>query len=151
MMWYDHGFFDCETEFRHFWLSTKFSEHPDISEVSTYNPYPTYLVPSYDLDAAPLQNLMKDTFTTEMDGLLFYHKRAHYLPGHTPLVGWLQPYMVPAMFGIDIPEEFKALTPDDYQGKETIEKLHKEYTETRNVHKGNEKKTSRDECMELQE
>lgn len=34
-----------------------------------------------------------------LDGLLFYHKKAHYVGGETPLVGWLYPYMVPEVIG----------------------------------------------------
>lgn len=32
-----------------------------------------------------------------LDGLLFYHKKAQYCAGQTPLVGWLYPYMVPEL------------------------------------------------------
>ena len=38
-----------------------------------------------------------------MDGLLFFHKRTHYVPGRTPLVGWLKPYMVQEILGIQVP------------------------------------------------
>lgn len=34
-----------------------------------------------------------------LDGLLFYHKMAHYVSGETPLVGWLFPYMVHEVLG----------------------------------------------------
>lgn len=39
-----------------------------------------------------------------MDGLLFYHRQTHYTPGSTPLVGWLRPYMVSDILGIEVPE-----------------------------------------------
>lgn len=39
-----------------------------------------------------------------MDGLLFYHKETHYTPGSTPLVGWLRPYMVTDILGIEVPQ-----------------------------------------------
>lgn len=38
-----------------------------------------------------------------MDGLLFYHRQTHYTPGSTPLVGWLRPYMVSDILGIEVP------------------------------------------------
>lgn len=38
-----------------------------------------------------------------MDGLLFYHRQTHYTPGSTPLVGWLRPYMVTDILGIEVP------------------------------------------------
>jgi len=38
-----------------------------------------------------------------VDGLLFYHRQTHYTPGTTPLVGWLRPYMVTDILGIEVP------------------------------------------------
>lgn len=37
--------------------------------------------------------------TPILDGLLFYHKFAHYTSGVTPLVGWLYPFMVNEVLG----------------------------------------------------
>jgi snurportin-1 len=37
-----------------------------------------------------------------LDGLLFYHSQAHYTPGNTPLVGWLQPHMMSTVLGIPV-------------------------------------------------
>lgn len=42
----------------------------------------------------------------QLDGVLFYHKRAHYVAGQTPLVGWLKPFMLPEIVGVAVPEEF---------------------------------------------
>lgn len=39
----------------------------------------------------------------QVDGLLFYHGQTHYTPGSTPLVGWLRPYMVSDILGIEVP------------------------------------------------
>ena len=39
----------------------------------------------------------------QVDGLLFYHQQTHYTPGSTPLVGWLRPYMVTDILGIEVP------------------------------------------------
>lgn len=43
------------------------------------------------------------TLPLQVDGLLFYHKQTHYTPGSTPLVGWLRPYMVTDILGIEVP------------------------------------------------
>lgn len=48
-----------------------------------------------------------------MDGLLFYHRQTHYTPGTTPLVGWLRPYMVWDILGLEVPEGPLALRPPD--------------------------------------
>lgn len=42
-------------------------------------------------------------FWLQVDGLLFYHRQTHYTPGSTPLVGWLRPYMVTDILGIEVP------------------------------------------------
>jgi hypothetical protein len=47
--------------------------------------------PEFDFEPIPL------------DGILFYHKRVHYLPGVTPLVGWLKGYMLPEVLSIKVP------------------------------------------------
>jgi hypothetical protein len=52
----------------------------------------------------------------QLDGLLFYHKKAHYTFGASPLVVWLKAYMVPEILGIDIPCELAALAPSSYTG-----------------------------------
>ena len=46
--------------------------------------------PNFDFDPIPL------------DGILFYHKRVNYLPGVTPLVGWLKGYMLPEMLNVQV-------------------------------------------------
>ena len=38
--------------------------------------------------------------------MLFYHNESHYIPGRTPLVGWLKPFMLPKILGIQLPESF---------------------------------------------
>lgn len=50
----------------------------------------------------------------QLDGLLFYHKKTHYNPGTTPLVGWLKAYMLPEMLSIDVPNEMDSEKPKDY-------------------------------------
>jgi len=52
----------------------------------------------------------------QLDGLLFYHKRAHYTFGPSPLVVWLKAYMMPEILGISVPEELLALAPSTYAG-----------------------------------
>ncbi|XP_016393085.1 snurportin-1-like [Sinocyclocheilus rhinocerous] len=47
-----------------------------------------------------------------VDGLLFYHKETHYTPGSTPLVGWLRPYMVVDILGIEVPQCPLTIKPD---------------------------------------
>uniref|UniRef100_A0AAQ4PCH5 Snurportin-1 n=1 Tax=Gasterosteus aculeatus aculeatus TaxID=481459 RepID=A0AAQ4PCH5_GASAC len=76
MCWRGHPVYDCPTEFRFFWLQSKVQETEGLSEIAKRNP---------------------------VDGLLFYHRQTHYTPGSTPLVGWLRPYMVTDILGIEVP------------------------------------------------
>ncbi|KAL6106389.1 snupn [Pungitius sinensis] len=76
MCWRGHPVYDCPTEFRFFWLQSKVQETDGLSEIARRNP---------------------------VDGLLFYHRQTHYTPGSTPLVGWLRPYMVTDILGIEVP------------------------------------------------
>ncbi|XP_069758909.1 snurportin-1 isoform X2 [Narcine bancroftii] len=78
MCWRGHPVYDCQTEFRFFWLQSKLQEEgEELSEIATRNP---------------------------VDGLLFYHNQTHYTPGSTPLVGWLKPYMVADILGLPVPD-----------------------------------------------
>ncbi|TRZ01545.1 hypothetical protein DNTS_021819 [Danionella cerebrum] len=80
MCWRGHPVYDCSTEFRFYWLQSKVDEVEGLSEISKINPF------------------------RFVDGLLFYHKETHYTPGSTPLVGWLRPYMVADIIGMDVPQ-----------------------------------------------
>lgn len=55
-------------------------------------------------------------YLLQLDGLLFYHKKAHYTFGASPLVVWLKAYMVPEIIGVEIPQELAALAPSSYTG-----------------------------------
>ncbi|XP_042659922.1 snurportin-1 isoform X2 [Tyto alba] len=90
MCWRGHPVYDCQTDFRFFWLSSKIQEEEGLGEKSRINP---------------------------VDGLLFYHKQTHYTPGSTPLVGWLRPYMVPEILGLAVPATALTAKPD-YAGRQ---------------------------------
>lgn len=60
----------------------------------------------------------------ELDGVLFYHKEAHYEAGCTPLVGWLKPYMIPEILNVSMPELILNQAPSDYINvRNSIEKF----------------------------
>ncbi|XP_015676243.1 snurportin-1 [Protobothrops mucrosquamatus] len=103
MCWRGHPVYDCQTDFRFYWLHSKMEEEMVLSEKSRLNPYRFVGLKSYSCNAASLCEVLAMTFPFEVDGLLFYHKQAHYNPGSTPLVGWLRPYMVSDILGIAVP------------------------------------------------
>ena len=49
-----------------------------------------------------------------MDGLLFYHKLAHYSFGVSPLALWLKPHMVPEILDIPISASMLLSKPKNY-------------------------------------
>uniref|UniRef100_A0A8C5WTX3 Snurportin-1 n=1 Tax=Laticauda laticaudata TaxID=8630 RepID=A0A8C5WTX3_LATLA len=103
MCWRGHPVYDCQTDFRFYWLHSKMEEETDLSEKSRLNPYRFMGLKSYSCNPASLCEVLAMTFPFEVDGILFYHKQAHYNPGSTPLVGWLRPYMVSDILGIVVP------------------------------------------------
>lgn len=50
----------------------------------------------------------------QLDGLLFFHKRTHYLFGTTPLVLWLKAYMLPDILNINVPLALMKTKPPQY-------------------------------------
>jgi snurportin-1 len=64
-------------------------------------------LPNYSCDPKSLDRIFNSDPNFEfdpipLDGILFYHKRVHYLPGVTPLVGWLKGYMLPEMLNVQV-------------------------------------------------
>ncbi|KAJ2947789.1 hypothetical protein O0L34_g9571 [Tuta absoluta] len=107
LAWNNQPFTDGEAEFRQYWLESQFAELPGLQHISKMNEVIFKLLPKTPCDPASFQQFMMkypafDQNFPTLDGLLFYHKRAHYVSGQTPLVGWLYPYMVPEVLGADI-------------------------------------------------
>ncbi len=117
MIWDDFSCYGCDTEFRQFWLASKLSECQDITIKSKVNPFIFKQLPSYPCDRESLSKVLTEPMSFDplpLDGLLFYHKKVHYLPGSTPLVGWLKGYMVPEMLGIEVSQEIMRQRPNSY-------------------------------------
>nr|CAD7575062.1 unnamed protein product [Timema californicum] len=95
------------TEFRFFWLETKFSETPELMRTYAGNKFRFVLLPRYTCSPNKLKEIMS-TFpmfshnTPPLDGLLFYHLEAGYTPGPSPLVGWLKAYMLPDVLNVPV-------------------------------------------------
>jgi snurportin-1 len=106
MCWKDYLIYDSDTEFRRFWLASKLSEVPVDTE-SHYNRFRFEQLPSYPCKASHFRTLYQQSITSRaanssasgsasaamvsdvpqycMDGILFYHKKTHYVLGMTPL------------------------------------------------------------------
>ncbi|XP_066184834.1 snurportin-1 isoform X2 [Sylvia atricapilla] len=117
MCWRGHPVYDCQTDFRFFWLSSKIQEEEGLAEKSRINPYKFVGLQNFPCSSDSLCELLATDFPFEVDGLLFYHKQTHYTPGSTPLVGWLRPYMVPEILGLTVPATVLTAKPD-YAGRQ---------------------------------
>ncbi|XP_067647293.1 snurportin-1 [Eurosta solidaginis] len=108
----------CETQFRFFWLRSKFAECEELSNRSQYNEKPLKLLERYDFENFADVSEVLQRFPIwpenepELDGLLFYHKEASYTCGSTPLVGWLFAFMVSDVLGIKVNENYEK--PENY-------------------------------------
>lgn len=53
-----------------------------------------------------MTKMMSKPLGFEISGLLFYNNDGWYTPGYTPLVGWLEPWMLPEVINIQIHESY---------------------------------------------
>nr|XP_014332487.1 PREDICTED: snurportin-1 isoform X1 [Bos mutus] len=103
MCWRGHPFYDCQTDFRFYWLHSKLPEEEGLGEKTKRNPFKFVGLKNFPCTPESLCKVLSMDFPFEVDGLLFYHKQTHYSPGSTPLVGWLRPYMVSDVLGVAVP------------------------------------------------
>jgi len=121
MCWDGYQYYDCDTEFRLSWVQQKFIEHQELTVKSRINPYSFMPLPVYQCTRDSISQALNSAlpFNDNLDGILIYHRHLHYMPGKTPLVGWLKGYMVPELLGIEVCEELMAQRPHDYGGMKT--------------------------------
>ncbi|XP_072529905.1 snurportin-1 [Salminus brasiliensis] len=112
MCWRGHPVYDCPTEFRFYWLQSKAEEVEGLSEVGKRNPFRFVNLNSISCSTESIQKALAHDYSFNVDGLLFYHRETHYTPGSTPLVGWLRPYMVADILGIEVPQCPLTTKPD---------------------------------------
>ena len=126
MCWDGFPYYNCDTEFRLSWVQQKFIENKDLRTRSRINPYSFQPLPVYQCTQQSISDALNSPmpFSDHLDGLLIYHRevrrtsnyfyfissllqltvvhQVHYMPGKTPLVGWLKGYMVPELMGIQV-------------------------------------------------
>ncbi|KAG1952421.1 snurportin-1 [Pimephales promelas] len=129
MCWRGHPVYDCSTEFRFYWLQSKMEEAKDLSEISKINPFRFVSLNNISCSTESIQKALAHEYNFTVDGLLFYHKETHYTPGSTPLVGWLRPYMVADILGIEVPQCPLTSKPD-YAGHQLQQILEHKKTST---------------------
>lgn len=116
LCWRNYAVTESEAEFRFYWLHTKVSEIPKLQNTSRVNPYKFVELGKLPCSEEALTMTIQSPlmFTSNLDGMLFFHKQAHYTRGVTPLVGWLKIFMVPEKLGITVPDIYMLQKPDDY-------------------------------------
>jgi len=122
MCWDTFQYYDCDTEFRLAWVQQKFLEHEGLNTTSRLNPYRFQTLPFYQCTREIIHSALNSPmpFSSPLDGLLIYHKEVHYMPGRTPLIGWLKGYMVPELLNIEVSAELMEQRPEQYGGMKTF-------------------------------
>lgn len=144
MCWSGFQYYDCDTEFRLSWVQQKFTENSDLlMDSSRTNPYRFMPLPIYQCTPESISSALnsKLPFEDKLDGLLIYHKNVHYMPGKTPLVGWLKGYMVPELINIQVSEEYMDQRPADYGGMKVF--LKKTFDKVERLKKADEEKEAK--------
>ncbi|XP_036205524.1 snurportin-1 isoform X1 [Myotis myotis] len=116
MCWRGHPFYDCQTDFRFYWMHSKLPEEEGLGENTKLNPFKFVGLKNFPCTPESLCKVLSMDFPFEVDGLLFYHKQTHYSPGSTPLVGWLRPYMVSDILGVAVPAGGPLTIKPEYAG-----------------------------------
>ncbi|KAI8989466.1 hypothetical protein BDB01DRAFT_543348 [Pilobolus umbonatus] len=96
MCWKGYSTFDCDTNFRHYWLESKLQQN-EMDKPTAYNSFYKFIpikpVPTAHtkLVASNPEGFIATShgYSYDIDGLLFYHKETHYTAGNTPLVCWV--------------------------------------------------------------
>ncbi|KAG0192480.1 hypothetical protein DFQ28_008979 [Apophysomyces sp. BC1034] len=95
MCWKGYSIYDCETDFRHFWLQTRLdATEMDVatSDNRYYRIQPLKPIPANELGQvlpSPSGYAAQQGLNYEVDGLLFYLREAQYVIGSTPLACWV--------------------------------------------------------------
>lgn len=140
MCWDGYQYYDCDTEFRLSWVQQKFIENKELMVRSRINPYSFQPLPVYECTAESISQALnsKMPFEDNLDGLLIYHRNVHYMPGKTPLVGWLKGFMVPELLDIPVGDHLMMQRPSDYLGMKVF--LKKTYDRVERLKKEDEEK-----------
>ncbi|CAG8547541.1 2646_t:CDS:2 [Paraglomus occultum] len=88
MCWKGHPIYDCDTEFRFYWLQAKLSELEYSTNTSKYSFKPLTVFTCLPEHVAMLMQNSRQ-FGYDPDGLLFYNRKTQYVLGDTPLCGWV--------------------------------------------------------------
>lgn len=150
MAWDGYQYYDCETEFRLSWVQQKFIENQDLRHRSRINPYSFQPLPVYQCTKESISEALNSPmpFNDNLDGLLIYHRQVHYMPGKTPLVGWIKGFMVPELFDVQVCEDLMEQKPPEYGGMKTF--LKKTYDRVDRLKKADEERLRAEQEIQME-
>ncbi|XP_006888348.1 PREDICTED: snurportin-1 [Elephantulus edwardii] len=149
MCWRGHPFYDCQTDFRFYWMHSKLPEEKGLGEKTKLNPFKFVGLKNFPCTPESLCKVLSMDFPFEVDGLLFYHKQTHYSPGSTPLVGWLRPYMVSDILGVAVPAGPLTAKPE-YAGRQLQQIIEYKRSQKEEKNENLMKNVSKSGCYELE-
>lgn len=151
----NYDLINCDVDFRFFWIKNKIQDDNLPSFHEEYS-----IIPSTFFSVDELDNYLSsyppfEDASWQLDGLLFFHKESHYIFGETPLVLWLNTFMVPELFNISmIHMIYKAQKPASYiDYKSHITEFNEKHKRPRrrSKHKHMEVEIAADESVELED
>ncbi|KAK5983374.1 DNA repair protein REV1like [Bombus terrestris] [Trichostrongylus colubriformis] len=125
-------------DFRQFMLSSKLKETTEVSVSSRQYPYRFLPLPCCKCERALMEEMMRNGFDFELDGLLYYHSGVVYEAGQSPLVGWLKPWMLPEILNVPVPEKFLNENQLQQSSQQFIDAFNIEHRHTSKINKGME-------------
>ncbi len=113
--------FHFQTEYRQFFLMSKFYENPELLKPSQTNPIPFMPLPFFKAENLPtIMTSIYPPFPDKIDGVLFFHKEAYYIAETNPLCLWIMLSDVPTRLSVDVNPELLTREKPPEKKKKTI-------------------------------
>lgn len=100
MCWKANLYYDCDTEFRLFFLASKLSEIPYVKNITQHNPFRFANLPVFPCTRDGIQNaITPSVIGYNPDTVYFYNKESHYTAGQSnPLACYLPASKIESLF-----------------------------------------------------
>jgi len=85
MCWKGYLLYDCETDFRYYWMITKLQE-VNVSDITPTNPFRFIPLQFHECDRESMSQSLSGQPPSSIDSFLFINKQTQYTMGETPLV-----------------------------------------------------------------
>jgi len=107
--WNSHSCMNCDTEYRQFFLASKFSENQELISANGSNHIAFMPLPYFVAEDLPkIMTSVYPPFPDLIDGVLFVHKEAFYISEVNPLCLWVRVTDVEKRLGISVNPELMA-------------------------------------------